>query len=509
MLTAIRRLIGMEQKASATGEAVAYWTTGQAVYTRRDFQSFAREAYTRNAVSHRCISMIAQCASSVPWLLTLRGEEVEEHPALDLLARPNPIQPGQALLERVYAFLTIAGNSYIEAVGPGSMDGLLRGAPMELYSLRPDRVRVIPSSNALPMAYEYEANGIKVRFPVDPIRGRSPLCHIRTFDPIDDFYGMSSVDPAAYAIDRHTAASDHNQAVLQNGATPSGAMVFRPVKIDGSDANAPQDVIAAAEARITARYAGPKNAGRPMVLGGNVDWLPMGMNAEQLQLIESKLDAARDICIAFGVPIELLLPGQSTYNNRSEAKLSFYEETILPVVERLATSLNHWLLPMYGDGYRLEPNLDAIEALAPKRAKLQESTLALYAGGLISLDEARVALQWDEADDKTRREILAPKLASAAAQQAQAFQVDVNSGIFNEDVLREVRAAQLAELGTYPDAEKLAEEPEPSLPPSAFGLPGFGDPAMDDETPDDDAEEPSEEEPFPEEDDEDEDDEQP
>lgn len=463
-----RRLFGREreEKASATGGAISYWTVGQAVYARRNFEQFAREAYTRNAIAHRCIALIAQSAASVPWALYGRdGAEIEEHPVLDLLGRPNPLQPAGAFLERLYAFIEIAGNGYVEAVGPGSLEGRLRTPPRELYALRPDRVKVIPGPDAMPAAYEYEANGIKVRFPVDRVRGSSPILHVKTFDPIDDFYGMSAVDPASYAIDRHTEAANHNMAVLQNGATPSGAMVFKPVTVDGLPSFAPEEVIKAAEARIESRYAGTRNSGRPMVLGGNVDWLTFGMTMEQLQLVESKLDAARDICIAFGVPTELLLPGQSTFNNKAEAKLGFYEETVLPHVERVRDHLNAWLLPMFGDGLRLDLDLDQVEALAPRRAIVQEQTIKLYQGGIISLDEARATLQWDQADDVTRREVLGPKLAEAALKRAQAFQVDVNAGLFDEDALRAARAAQLAEHGTYPNAQALAADPAQAMLP--------------------------------------------
>ena len=452
----LRRLFGLERKASATGTAVSYWTQGQPVYTPRNYDEFAREAYVRNAVAHRCIAMIAQAAASVPFMAVdgRSGDELDGHPALALLGRPNPMEPGAALMERFVSFYLIAGNAYLEAVGPSP-----KAPPREVWALRPDRMRVVPGPQAMPVRYEYEANGITVRFDVDPVTGRSPIMHLAAFNPIDDFYGLSSVDPASYAIDRHNEAAHHNMAVLQNGATPSGAMVFKPVTVDKEIFNAPDTAIKRAEERIAERYSGSGNAGRPMVFGGNVEWQSFGMTMEQLQLVESKLDAARDICIAFGVPIALLLPGQTTYNNVREAKLAFYTDTVIPLTERVRDALNSWLMPRYDDRTRLVLDLDEIEALAPLREIRQQQTIALYGAGLIGLDEARGALQWGPADERIRAELMLARRADAATKLAAAFTSDINAGVFDETALRTARAAQLAEAGIYPAAERLAVDP--------------------------------------------------
>ena len=89
---------------------------------------------------------LASAAASVPWLLyDADGQEMDEHPLLTLLRHPNPTQDGVAFLQSVYANLEIAGNAYIEAVQPSE-----RGAPLELYTLRPDRMKVVPGATGLP-----------------------------------------------------------------------------------------------------------------------------------------------------------------------------------------------------------------------------------------------------------------------------------------------------------------------------------------------------------------------
>lgn len=399
-----------ETKASTAGLVISAWNLGQPVWTPRRYDRLADEAFVRNAVGHRCVRMIASAAASIPWLLSRRGVEIETHPLLDLLMRPSPSVGGHALFEALYTYLKLAGNGYIEAVGPNDAR-----PPKELWTLRPDRMRVIVGPYGLPQGYEYEANGQKRVWQMDPLTGAGPILHLKEFHPIDDWYGLSPVEAAAYAVDRHNAASAHDKALLDNGARPSGALVFQPVNVGGVAQSAPGDVIQAAEERLRARHQGVENAGRPLVLGGNVDWKQMGLRPVDMDFAESKADAARDICAAFGVPHILIVPGQSTYNNVREAKLELYEDTVLPLVDKVVDALNAWITPRYGDWLRLGVDLDEVPALEPRREAKRTTVLSLFEKRLITRDEAREALQYEPLEGGTRFDVDAAVITALVA----------------------------------------------------------------------------------------------
>ncbi|MCF1502184.1 phage portal protein [Afifella sp. H1R] len=385
----------LELKGSAAGEAISAVTIGQPVWTDRRFDALAEEGYARNAVAYRCVRMIATAAATVPWLLYRGDQEVEEHDLLRLLAKPAPGIGGHSLFEAFFAYLLLSGNGFLEAVGPDQRP------PRELWTLRPDRMKIIAGRSGLPAGYEYEANGRRIRWDVDAVTGKSPILHMKEFNPLNDWYGMSPLEAAAYSIDRHNAAGAHNVALLQNGASPSGALVFKPVSVGQGVAPqyAPQDVIKAAEDRLESRHQGAVNAGRPMVLGGDIRWEPMGLAPKDMDFNEGKLDAARDICLAFGVPPILIVEGQSTYNNVREAKLALYEETVLPLLDKSTDHLNEWLVPQFGDDLRIAPDLDEVPALESRRESKRNSVRDLYKDGLLTRSEARAALQYDELDE--------------------------------------------------------------------------------------------------------------
>ena len=90
-----RPTLPAEEKASRTGPLIAIETLGRPVWTPRDYAAFAREGFMQNAVCYRAVRMIAEAAASIPLLLYENGEEVSEHPLLDLIRQPSADQRGR------------------------------------------------------------------------------------------------------------------------------------------------------------------------------------------------------------------------------------------------------------------------------------------------------------------------------------------------------------------------------------------------------------------------------
>src|SRR5262245_33732954 len=98
-------------KASRTGPVIALEHLHQPVWSPRDYATFAREGVMQNAIVYRAVRMVAEAAASVPLLLYDGDVEIETHPLLDLLARPNPVSTRPDLLEAWYGYLLVSGNA--------------------------------------------------------------------------------------------------------------------------------------------------------------------------------------------------------------------------------------------------------------------------------------------------------------------------------------------------------------------------------------------------------------
>ncbi|MFY7853314.1 MAG: phage portal protein, partial [Brevundimonas sp.] len=144
-----------EVKDSRAGPLIALTGAGRPRWTPRDYASLASEGFGKNAVAYRCVRMIAEACAATPLTVFADGTRDDGHPVARLLRKPNPEQSGAEWLEGLYGALQTAGNAYAEAVGEGAIE--------ELWTLRPDRVTVVPGKAGWPDAYEYSVGGRSTR----------------------------------------------------------------------------------------------------------------------------------------------------------------------------------------------------------------------------------------------------------------------------------------------------------------------------------------------------------
>ncbi len=371
-----RPAIVPERKASRTGALLALFGEGRARWTPRDYAALAREGYQKNPVTYRCVRLIAQSIANLPLVLTDGAREFDAHPLLDLLARPNPRETRAEFLERVAGHLLTAGNAYVELVA-------LAESPRELHALRPDRMKVVPGSEGWPEAFEYTVAGRTVRF--DMRETPAPLLHLTFFHPLDDHYGFAPLEAAHLAVDVHNAASAWTKSLLDNAARPSGALVY-----SSGGGHLSDEQFERLKADLEENYQGARNAGRPLLLEGGIDWKPLSLSPKDMDFIAAKHMAAREIALAFGVPPMLLgIPGDNTYSNYAEANRALYRETVLPLSQRLCDALTSWLAPVFGSGLKLTPDLDQVSALAAERESLWSR---INAATFLTDDERRAAV---------------------------------------------------------------------------------------------------------------------
>lgn len=327
---------------------------GEARWTGRSYAALSREGFMKNPVAHRCVRLVSEAAASIGFLAYQRETERPEHPALALLSRPNGAMTGADFLETLYGQLLLSGNSYVEAVAIGA-------GRAELHLLRPDRVSVVTGADGWPSAYDYRAGTRARRIALDG------LLHLKLFHPLDDHEGFAPLAAAQVALDLHNAAGRWNKALLDNSARPSGALVYQPK--EGGNLSA--DQYQRLKVELDEGYSGPMRAGRPLLLEGGLDWKSMGLSPKDMDFVEAKNGAARDIALAFGVPPMLLgIPGDNTYANYQEANRAFYRLTVLPLVTRTGASLSVFLGDLTGEALRLVPDLDTVAGLAAERDAL-------------------------------------------------------------------------------------------------------------------------------------------
>lgn len=330
-----------------TASFIAYEDMMRPSFTSKKYEALATEGYHKNVIVYRCVTLIARGIASIPWTLYERigndDHEVFDHPLLQLLNRPSAFVSSSALKESLISHLLLAGNAFLLI------------AQNELLSIRPDLVKI--SHDGAFKKFELENE----KFIVDPITGFSKILHIKLYHPLQNSVGMSPLEAAASSIDQHNAVGSHNLSLLQNGGRPSGAFIFKGIRFNEEQRRTIRDDVRNA-------YEGAKNAGRILMLEGDVEWKDLGLSPKDMDFCEAKDSAARDIAQAFGVPPMLVgVKGDATYANYKEARYHLWEDTILPLFDFIVAELNSFLVSRFNGNLRLSYDMDKIPALSYKR----------------------------------------------------------------------------------------------------------------------------------------------
>jgi HK97 family phage portal protein len=367
------------------GPMVGYFGVNSTQVRMYNYADLAQEGYLKNAIVYRCVNEIAKGASSVPYMVKRGDEVMESHPVISLLDRPNPLQSYSEFFNSLYGYLLLSGNSYILGISG-------TGGPRELHLLRPDRIEIKGgAAGVFPDRYQYSVNGtVKATYDVDQESGFSELKQVKLWHPMDDYYGCSPLTAAAMEVDQHNSATRHNINLLENGARPSGAVVFKPQDDQGYRMQLSESQRQQLLTDLNGRFSGSKNAGRPMLLEGDFEWKEMGLSPKDMDFLNLKHMSATDIALCFGVPSQLVgVPDSQTYSNVAEARLALYEETIIPYLRKVESDINEWLIPQYDEDVNFEYDIDRIPALSERRRIIYTNVIAAVDKGIMTRNEAR------------------------------------------------------------------------------------------------------------------------
>lgn len=382
------------------------------IYADRSYFGLASAGYENNIIAYYCINQIAKSCADIPLIIRVNGNDVADAPnnklnqyVVKLLNRPNIHQSYKDFMFASVAYRLIGGNTYFHLI-----KGQFTNQPKEIELFRPDRV-VINVEQGIAKEYQYSApNGQLYTYPIDQETGLSEVMLSKTFNPLNDLYGLSPISAALSAILQYNEASRWNQLMLQNSARPAGILSM----VDRGDnaANLTPEQIDKLSAMINGKIGGAKNAGKAFVLNSDMKWQPMTFSPSDMDWLNGRNANARDIALAFGYPAFLLgLPdASSTYNNVEQAKLSLYEETVIPTLNAILESLSYWISSMTNIAIDLKPDLDKVSALLPRRLIARQNARADLAAGLITTNEARAEIGYDEVEGGDEIMVPAAKL---------------------------------------------------------------------------------------------------
>jgi HK97 family phage portal protein len=341
-----------------------------------------------------CVLWMARAYPEAPLRVQRRKadgtlEVVRDHPMIVLLANPNPYYSGVLLWMALLADWMLSGNAYLLKVRSGA------GRVIELYWIPSWMIEPTwpTDGSAYISGYLYRPDGKAITYAFDDV------VHIRYgLDPLNTRKGLSPLASLFREVFTDEEAAAFTAALLRNMGVPG--LIISPAS---SDVELTKEDAEDIKLQASQRYGGD-NRGATMTVSAPMSVASYGFNPQQMDLKALRRIPEERISAIFGTPAVVVGLGagldRSTFANFSEAREAAYESNIIPTQRLMAAELTSQLLPDFSDPgqYEVDHDLSKVRVLQVDENDLHSRIRQDVQVGLLTLNQARELLGWDQMD---------------------------------------------------------------------------------------------------------------
>lgn len=302
-----------------------------------------RDTILANHAIFTCNTLIASDIAKLRLVyMKKKGEIWQEAPSpYAVLNRPNPMQNRIQFIENWILSKVTRGNAYI------LKNRDRNGRVISLYVLNPDMVQPLVSENG-EVFYRLGRDNL-ADLQEDRIFPASEIIHDRYNCLFHPLVGLSPVYACGIAAQQGLNIQQNSALFFQNMSRPSGILT------------APGDVSEATAKRIKDAWeskASGENIGHVVVVGDDLKYTPLMMDAEQSQLVEQLKLTADIVCATYHVPKYKVLGADPSYNNIEALDQQYYGQCLQSYIEAVEICLDQGLeVP---EGARTQFDLDGL-----------------------------------------------------------------------------------------------------------------------------------------------------
>lgn len=327
---------------------------------------------------YRCVDILSGTVAMMPLKYKRRAsgelfKVFEDSPTSDMLnGMANEQQTFFDLMGAVVAQRLLLGNAYLlPHWRAGEVYALtLLDAGTVMYD-RTERVYRVNDYN----------NGVVGNFKPNKI------VHIKNRSLDGGYTGVSTIQYAARTLSLSATADSQTLDGLSSGNTQRGIV---------TGANVVQGLGAVQDSfmeNVANRLSHDFSSGKAIVeVPGTVEFKPLSITPADAQLLETRKFSPYDICRFFGVHPEMVFVSggnTSTYKNNSTSQLSFYQQTLAPILRQISTEMSCKLIPYsLRRKYKLEYDLDDV-FVSDLKSRGEYYSKAV-ASGILTPNEVRI-----------------------------------------------------------------------------------------------------------------------
>lgn len=364
-----------QKSISHTWKAFQSFISGDDNDSEWSYNDRVKLGYMGTDIVFSAVDIVASAFASVPLSAVIVDSEgvmqkklPANHPLNRLLKKPNIFQNQSEWLYAVSAFRTLGGTGYtfMDTGDPSDYS-----QPVYLWPLAPPCAEL--RAEAGRMWWEFSPaesacmNWMFNRLPID-IDGTSNIVDWKAFSPESITQGMSSLKSADLAAEIYRYGNLWNKTYFKHGSRPSHAFINETKDANNNPVFLEDDQYNALKTMISQVYSGMQNGNGKAILLEHVKPIALSQSPKDADFIESHKQFAADVARTAKVPPILLNQGEgTTFDNMKEAKLSMWDDTIIPLVKSHAEELTEDLARRYGDNIAIMPDFSGVSALESRR----------------------------------------------------------------------------------------------------------------------------------------------
>ncbi len=322
-------------------------------------------------------SLISESVADVKWHLfekdgNQQGDEVDDHPLLDMWAYVNPFQTKYEFIQLTQLYLGLVG----EAFWVLNFNAL--GVPAEMWLAPPQFMHIIPSPKTYISHYEYRRDVGTLRLEVPEV------IHIMNPDPYNPYRGIGPAQSIAVDLDSEKYAARYQNRLFFNDAKPGMMITY-----DDIPEKAERDKIRAEWNEI---HQGWRNALKTGFLWGGAKASTLTVTNKDMEFWRLRKWSPEIIRGAYKLSAAMMgMEGPGSRARVEADEYIFTKYTVKPALTRIKEAINEQLVPLYDDGFMM-----GFEDPVPEnREALVAEAKELYPIGIITREEARVSLGYD------------------------------------------------------------------------------------------------------------------
>lgn len=263
-------------------------------------------------------------------------QEILEHEAMSTLEYVNDFSTFFDLAFATSVYLDLVGEAFWVILRENGE----KGAPIEIWPLRPDWVTVVPDKKKVVAGYKYRPGGIMTQTVNIPVEN---MIHFKEFNPMNPYRGKGRIQSASMPIDIYNFSQEWNRNFFFNSAMPGMVFISDEKKVN---AKAVERFMKDWQNKFQGRDKSHKMA----FLSGGFRLEKTNMGARELDFTEQQKMLKDDILANFQVPKTIL--GLTENVNRANAEATtraYMERVVTPRMIKFTGALTEFYLPMFDD----------------------------------------------------------------------------------------------------------------------------------------------------------------